>query len=79
MPTERWAASARVGSDSGLGGDDDGGFELRVDLAVDAALGRIAAGTYGVCLRCGEAIGVDRLRARPTAELCIRCAVAVES
>lgn len=47
--------------------------------AVDAALERIRTGTYGICVRCGEPIGVDRLRARPTAELCIRCAVAVES
>jgi RNA polymerase-binding protein DksA len=47
--------------------------------AVDAALERLRVGTYGVCARCGEPIGVDRLRARPTAELCIRCAVAVES
>ena len=29
--------------------------------------------------RCGRAIGVDRLRARTTADLCIRCAMAVES
>ena len=48
-------------------------------VAVDAALERLHRGTYGVCLRCGQAIGVDRLRARPTAEFCIRCAVAVES
>ncbi len=48
-------------------------------VAVDAALERIHRGTYGVCARCGRSIGVDRLRARPTAELCIRCAVAVES
>ena len=48
-------------------------------VAVDAALERIRRGTYGTCLRCGRSIGVDRLRARPTAELCIRCAVAVES
>ncbi|MFP3465963.1 TraR/DksA family transcriptional regulator [Leifsonia sp. SIMBA_070] len=48
-------------------------------VAVDAALERLHRGTYGVCLHCGEGIGVDRLRARPTAELCIRCAVAVES
>lgn len=47
--------------------------------AVDAALERMRRGTYGTCTRCGEPIGVDRLRARPTAELCIRCAVAVES
>ena len=48
-------------------------------VAVDAALDRLRIGTYGVCARCGEPIGVDRLRARPAAELCIRCAVAVES
>ncbi|MGO4300776.1 TraR/DksA family transcriptional regulator [Leifsonia sp. RAF41] len=48
-------------------------------LAVDAALERLHRGTYGVCIRCGRSIGIDRLRARPTAELCIRCAVAVES
>lgn len=48
-------------------------------VAVDAALERLRMGTYGVCARCGQPIGVDRLRARPTAELCIRCAVAVES
>jgi len=47
--------------------------------AVDAALDRLDRGTYGICTRCGRPIGVDRLRARPTAELCIRCAVAVES
>jgi RNA polymerase-binding protein DksA len=47
--------------------------------AVDAALDRLRRGSYGVCARCGRPIGVDRLRARPTAELCIRCAVAVES
>ena len=46
---------------------------------IEAAIKRIHAGTYGICVRCGEPIGVDRLRARPTAELCIRCAVAVES
>jgi len=48
-------------------------------VAVDVALERLRMGTYGVCARCGQPIGVDRLRARPTAELCIRCAVAVES
>lgn len=42
--------------------------------AVDAALGRIGAGSYGVCVRCGEPIGFERLDARPFAELCIRCA-----
>jgi DnaK suppressor protein len=42
--------------------------------AVDAALGRLAAGTYGTCARCGDAIAAGRLAARPAAETCIRCA-----
>jgi len=32
---------------------------------IDAALRRIAEGTYGVCARTGEPIGFDRLSARP--------------
>ena len=52
---------------------------LRTDAAQDiraitAALERLRLGTYGVCARCGRPIGVDRLRARPTAVLCIQCA-----
>jgi DnaK suppressor protein len=42
--------------------------------AVDAALDRLAAGRYGVCDRCGQQIGADRLAARPAAMICIRCA-----
>lgn len=41
---------------------------------VDRALTRTAQGRYGVCTRCGQAIGDARLEARPAAELCIRCA-----
>jgi RNA polymerase-binding protein DksA len=44
--------------------------------AVDAALRRLEAGRYGVCDRCGQPIGVDRLAARPAAATCIRCAAA---
>ena len=47
--------------------------------AVDAALERVRLGTFGLCTRCGSPIGVDRLRARPTAELCIGCALVVDS
>jgi RNA polymerase-binding protein DksA len=43
---------------------------------VDAALRRLEAGRYGVCDRCGQPIGVDRLAARPAAATCIRCAAA---
>ena len=42
--------------------------------AIDAALGRLKAGRYGGCERCGQPIGSDRLAARPTALTCIRCA-----
>ena len=40
---------------------------------VDAALGRVAAGTYGVCESCGRAIASERLEVRPTARTCVRC------
>jgi RNA polymerase-binding transcription factor len=42
--------------------------------AIDAALGRLEAGRYGSCERCGQPIGADRLAARPNALTCIRCA-----
>lgn len=41
---------------------------------IDAARARLAAGTYGVCIRCGNRIPVERLRARPTATMCVPCA-----
>jgi DnaK suppressor protein len=44
--------------------------------AVDAALRRWEAGQYGVCARCGQPIGDDRLAARPAALTCIQCAAA---
>jgi DnaK suppressor protein len=41
---------------------------------VDAALRRLAEGTYGQCERCGQPIAAGRLEARPTAATCISCA-----
>jgi len=47
---------------------------LRVELAeIDAALGRIAQGTFGSCIRCGGAIGHQRLRAVPETPYCLAC------
>ncbi|WP_307802997.1 TraR/DksA family transcriptional regulator [Frigoribacterium sp. PvP032] len=40
----------------------------------EAALGRLADGTFGRCERCSARIGPARLEARPTARLCIDCA-----
>jgi RNA polymerase-binding transcription factor DksA len=38
---------------------------------VDAAIERVAAGTYGVCEVGGEPIPESRLEARPTARTCV--------
>ncbi len=41
--------------------------------AIDAALARIDAGTYGQCTDCGVTIPVARLQASPEAWRCIPC------
>ena len=47
---------------------------LRADLRrVEAAVRRVEAGEYGYCARCGEAIGLNRLEADPSAALCQAC------
>jgi DnaK suppressor protein len=40
---------------------------------VDAALGRLDAGTFGLCTACGGRIADARLEALPWAALCIDC------
>lgn len=42
-------------------------------LEIEEALGRIEAGTYGVCETCGESIPFARLRAIPTARHTTDC------
>jgi|TARA_Y100000296_G_scaffold52320_1_gene59934 DnaK suppressor protein len=44
--------------------------ERRLLPKIEDALKRLAAGEYGYCLESGEPIGIPRLLARPTAELC---------
>lgn len=47
----------------------------RVELdELDAAERRLAAGTFGRCVRCGGAIGDERLAARPATGTCVACA-----
>jgi DnaK suppressor protein len=46
---------------------------------VEAALARIADGSYGTCSDCGDAIGWPRLNAQPTAERCIACQEKLEA
>jgi RNA polymerase-binding transcription factor len=45
---------------------------------IDAAEARLATGTYGVCEMCACAIPFDRLRAIPTARLCVVCEEVME-
>jgi len=46
-------------------------IELR---KIDSALQRLASGDYGDCIKCGEAIALQRLALDPAAALCIGCA-----
>jgi RNA polymerase-binding transcription factor DksA len=48
--------------------------DLQVTIGeIDAALARIAAGTYGACTRCGSQIPEERLELRPFASRCVAC------
>jgi RNA polymerase-binding protein DksA len=41
--------------------------------AIDSALKRMDAGTYGLCQNCGQSISPERLEAIPWATRCIDC------
>jgi DnaK suppressor protein len=47
--------------------------DVRLLTAIDFALQRIQAGTYGICVNCGAQIAPGRLEAMPWATLCIDC------
>lgn len=48
--------------------------QTREHLAqIDAALGRLDDGSYGICERCGRPIDPERLAVRPTARTCVSC------
>ncbi|MGH8987731.1 MAG: TraR/DksA family transcriptional regulator, partial [Acidimicrobiales bacterium] len=40
---------------------------------IDAALVKVASGSYGVCQRCQQPIPKPRLKALPYASLCVAC------
>ncbi|MFO7731340.1 MAG: TraR/DksA family transcriptional regulator [Spirochaetia bacterium] len=40
---------------------------------IDSALSRIKNGRYGLCMRCGKKIKIERLEAIPYALMCIEC------
>lgn len=51
-----------------------GEVQRRQVATIDAALARIDAGQYGVCVDCESEIDPKRLRALPVALLCTECA-----
>ncbi len=69
----------------GAGSDDavetltnelDEGMEADLQASldeVDAALARIADGTFGICIDCGQPIPDKRLEALPASARCIEC------
>lgn len=69
---------SRLDSGEDLGSDDIAAAMIRRSeaslIAVDAALERIEAGTFGVCQVCEGPISVERLGAVPHADVCARCA-----
>lgn len=77
--TEALAASGKDSSDLA---SDEGAFKKMEALnamdakrlkAIEGALKRISEGKYGYCLQCGKKIPEGRLRAIPSAVLCIEC------
>jgi len=54
------------------------GAERHLLDAIDAAQARLAAGTFGICVECGKALSLARLRAIPMAPRCIACEHAAE-
>ena len=46
--------------------------------AIDRALKRMDAGTYGVCVPAGRRLSVERLEAIPYAEECVDCKARAE-
>ena len=49
------------------------GVDHRLLGQVEAALGRLEHGDYGVCTGCNEPIAVKRLQAAPWVERCLSC------
>lgn len=45
---------------------------------IDAAIGRLESGGYGICLSCGCEIPEERLLATPTVQTCIACQERIE-
>ena len=47
--------------------------ERKLIKKIEGSLNHLDSGDYGYCEQCGVEIGIRRLEARPTADLCIDC------
>jgi|TARA_B110000444_G_C18840126_1_gene598385 DnaK suppressor protein len=47
--------------------------ERKLIKKIDSTIERIESNDYGFCDQCGVEIGIRRLEARPTADLCVDC------
>jgi RNA polymerase-binding transcription factor DksA len=51
---------------------------FRLCKDINAALARMQKGTYGVCVACGDEIGLCKLEALAWAQYCLRCQLSLE-
>ncbi len=72
-PELDWEDTAALGSAAAVL-DSLGESERQALVRVDAALTRIARGTYGQCAGCGDSIDPERLAAVPDTDRCGGCA-----
>lgn len=52
--------------------------EMKLIKKVEKTLKKIQSNNFGFCETCGVEIGIKRLEARPTADLCIDCKTLAE-
>ncbi len=68
-----WAeAATESASDEVL--EEVGEVTMEEIAQIKLALAQIAAGRYGTCIDCAGSIGEERLKARPYATKCVKCA-----
>jgi len=81
LPDERdadWVDAAKESEDREVSGRLSEREQLEIE-EIDAALDRLACGTYGVCEHCGRAVGRQRLLAIPEARYCVECSALLEA
>lgn len=74
------AEDAPLGTEEDLAGPDLASRfpvvgRARLD-AIDRGLEDMSGSHYGVCVRCGELLDLDRLRTAPDSHVCLKCAMA---